>query len=65
MPARSPAHNSIGLVAFCRGNTETAFLAKRAPEGLLAALLAGKTPDWMEIVPESRASRSNSTVSCR
>ena len=46
--------NNIGLVAFCRGNPETAFLAKRAPDGLLAGLLAGKTPDWMEIVPESR-----------
>ena len=46
--------NNIGLVAFCPGNAETSFLAKRAPEGLLAALLAGKTPDWMEIVPESR-----------
>ncbi len=32
--------NGIGLVALCRGNTETAFLAKRAPDGLLAALLA-------------------------
>lgn len=46
--------NTIGLLAFCRGNTETAFLAKRAPDGLLAGLLAGKTPDWMEIAPESR-----------
>ncbi|MEP9386948.1 GtrA family protein [Mesorhizobium sp. KR9-304] len=46
--------NNVGLVAFCRGNPETAFLAKRAPDGLLAALLAEDTPDWMEIVPESR-----------
>ena len=46
--------NGIGLVALCRGNTETAFLAKRAPDGLLAALLAGKTPDWIEIAAESR-----------
>ena len=45
--------NGIGLFAFCRGNSETAFLAKRAPDGLIAALLAGKTPDWLEIVPES------------
>ena len=30
--------NNIGLVAFCRGNAETAFLAGRAPEGLLAGL---------------------------
>jgi hypothetical protein len=46
--------NDVGLVAFCRGNAETAFLAKRAPDGLLAGLLSGDVPDWMEIVPESR-----------
>ena len=46
--------NNVGLVAFCRGNAETAFLAKRAPDGLLAGLLAGNTPAWMEIVPESQ-----------
>lgn len=46
--------NSIGLLAFCRGNAETTFLAGRAPEGLLAGLLAGDAPDWLEIVPESR-----------
>ena len=46
--------NNIGLVAFCRGNAETAFLAGRAPEGLLAGLLAGSTPGWLEMVPESR-----------
>ncbi|WP_245426906.1 GtrA family protein [Mesorhizobium sp. YM1C-6-2] len=45
--------NGIGLVAFCRGNTETDFLARRAPDGLLANLLAGRAPDWLEIVPES------------
>lgn len=47
--------NSIGLVAFCGGNPETAFLAERAPAGLLAMLLRGEVPDWLEIVPESRA----------
>jgi hypothetical protein len=46
--------NDISLLAFCRGNAETAFLAKRAPEGLLAAMLAGKKPDWLEIVRESK-----------
>jgi hypothetical protein len=46
--------NNIGLVAFCAANAETAFLAGRAPEGLLAGLLAGRTPDWLEMVPESR-----------
>jgi hypothetical protein len=46
--------NDIDLVAFCRGNPETLFLAKDAPEGLLARLLAGQAPDWLEIMPESR-----------
>jgi hypothetical protein len=46
--------NKTGLLAVCRGNSETAFLAKRAPEGLLAGVLAGGNgPDWLEIVPES------------
>ena len=36
--------NSIGLVAFCGGNPETAFLAERAPAGLLAMLLRGEVP---------------------
>ena len=46
--------NSIVLVAFCRGNPETAFLAKRAPDGLLAGLQADRAPNWMEIVPETQ-----------
>jgi hypothetical protein len=46
--------NDIGLLAFCRGNTETGFLAGRAPEGLLAGLIASNAPDWLEIVPESK-----------
>jgi hypothetical protein len=46
--------NGVGLVAFCRGNGETTFLAKRAPDGLMSDLLAGKIPAWMEIVPESQ-----------
>jgi hypothetical protein len=43
----------VELIAFCRDNSETAFLAKRAPDGLLAGLIAGKVPNWMAIVPES------------
>ncbi|MEQ1941054.1 GtrA family protein [Mesorhizobium sp. VNQ89] len=45
--------SGVGLVTLCRGNAETGFLSKRAPDGLLAALAAGKVPDWLEIVPES------------
>lgn len=46
--------NGIGMVAFCRGNNETKFLAKRAPDGLLAGMLAGEIPGWLEIVEESK-----------
>lgn len=46
--------DGVGLLALCRGNNETMFLAESAPDGLLAALLAGKTPDWLELVPESK-----------
>ena len=46
--------NSMGLVAFCRGNPETVFLAMRAPEGLLAMLLRGEIPEWLELVLESK-----------
>ncbi len=52
--AEIASSNNIGLLALCRGNAETAFLAKRAPGGLLAELLAGRAPDWLEIVPESK-----------
>jgi hypothetical protein len=45
--------NGVELVAFCRGNPETAFLARRAPDGMLAGMVAGNVPDWMEILPES------------
>ena len=37
----------------CPANNETKFLAKRAPGGLLAGMVAGKIPDWLDIVPES------------
>ena len=40
----------IGLVALCRGNAETAFLAARSPDGLLAALVRSAVPDWLEPV---------------
>jgi hypothetical protein len=52
--AEIASSNNIGLLALCPGNAETAFLAKRAPGGLLAELLAGRAPDWLEIVPESK-----------
>jgi hypothetical protein len=36
------------FVAICPGNDESAFLANQAPHGLMAALLAGDAPHWLE-----------------
>ncbi len=38
----------VGLVAVCPGNGETQVLARAAPGGLLAALVAGDVPGWLE-----------------
>ncbi|MBS3649033.1 GtrA family protein [Pseudaminobacter sp. 19-2017] len=38
------------IVAVCPGNPETSFIAEWAPNGLLAGLLKGKAPDWLERV---------------
>ena len=43
--------NRIGLVVLCRGNAETALLTGQATAGLLAALVRGEPPDWLEKVP--------------
>lgn len=48
-PARGLlAAHGIDYVAICPGNSETTFLAGRAPDGLLAQLAAGQAPDWLE-----------------
>lgn len=35
------------LLALCPGNDETQFLARAAPRGLLAGMLAGRNPAWL------------------
>ncbi|MDW6024569.1 GtrA family protein [Mesorhizobium sp. BAC0120] len=40
--------NDVGLVAICRGNGETAAFQHWAPAGLLATLVGGSTPAWLE-----------------
>jgi hypothetical protein len=45
--------NRIGLVVICRGNAETALLTRPAPAGLLAALIRGEPPDWLEKLPQA------------
>lgn len=43
----------VGLVALCRGNSETSSIAAWAPAGLLAALVADRAPNWLERLPET------------
>ncbi|PSJ62199.1 polysaccharide biosynthesis protein GtrA [Pseudaminobacter soli (ex Li et al. 2025)] len=45
--------NGVGLVALCRGNAESRLLAALAPDGLLADLMRGTVPEWLEPMPES------------
>lgn len=37
----------VDYVVLCRGNPETAFLVRSAPQGLLADLDAGRAPAWL------------------
>jgi hypothetical protein len=45
--------HGVAFVALCRGNSESRALATRAPDGLLASLLSGNVPDWLEVAPAS------------
>lgn len=49
------ATHKIDYVAICPGNSETTFLARRAPDGLLAQLAAGQAPDWLESLSRHRS----------
>jgi hypothetical protein len=40
----------VGLVAFCPGNSESGSLAGWAEAGLMADLMRGEVPDWLEPV---------------
>jgi len=44
----------VGLVALCRGNSESGLLAATAPDGFLARLMRGSVPAWLEPVTETR-----------
>ncbi|WP_246673846.1 GtrA family protein [Mesorhizobium sp. B2-3-13] len=46
----------VGLVALCRGNSESRLFAARAPDGFLAGLMRGNVPEWLEPVAETRGS---------
>jgi hypothetical protein len=46
--------NRIGIVAICRGNSETSLLASLAPTGFLAAFVHGNPPDWLERLPQAK-----------
>ena len=43
----------VGLVALCRGNGETTYLARVAPNGLLGDLVKGRIPAWLEPVTDT------------
>jgi len=43
----------VGLVALCRGNSESRLLSEHAPESLLAGMMEGEVPGWLELLPES------------
>jgi hypothetical protein len=45
--------NNVTYVVTCRGLKETNALAARAPQGLAAALTAGKTPNWLRVLPRN------------
>jgi hypothetical protein len=47
--------HDIAYVAVCPGNPETAILAQRAPEALLARIGRGETVDWLRPVPGSES----------
>ena len=43
----------VGLIAICHADAEQKLLAGKAPAGLLAKLLQGEIPAWLEPVPAS------------
>jgi len=45
------AGSGATLLAYCPGNTESMALARWAPDGLMAALMRGAIPDWLEPLP--------------
>lgn len=47
--------NHVGLIAFCPGNGESGSTAGWAPDGLMADIIAGKLPAWLEPIPETMA----------
>jgi hypothetical protein len=45
------ASRDVDYVAVCSTSRESAIAAKKAPDGLLATLLSGQAPAWLESVP--------------
>ncbi|MCG7506401.1 GtrA family protein [Mesorhizobium retamae] len=43
----------VGLIALCRADAETSYLAGLAPNGFLATLMKGPLPSWLEPVAAS------------
>ncbi len=48
--------HDVTLVALCPGNDESRVFAERAPHGLLAMLMRGEVPAWLQPVPQGEKS---------
>jgi hypothetical protein len=44
----------VGLIALCRGNSESRLFAATAPDGFLAGLMRGSVPQWLEPIADTR-----------
>jgi hypothetical protein len=59
-PAEAKAiveRRGVDYVVICAVAQESAIAAHKAPDGLLAELQAGRTPDWLEPVPAKEATK--------
>ena len=45
----------VDFVVLCPGNTETTLFAEATPDGLLAALIRGEVPAWLEPIDDGAA----------
>jgi hypothetical protein len=45
----------VDYVVLCRGNVESVTFPRRAPDGLMADLMAGRVPAWLSLDAASRA----------
>jgi hypothetical protein len=44
----------VGLVAICAGSAESKLITEKKPDGLLARLMRGEAPAWLDPIAETR-----------